>query len=582
MLQHHNPNKAVSILAHRFLLPVALVALALSSSGQTYTTVGTPGSRSQPGSGPNPYVAADNTSRGTRQQYIIRGQELLDAGIPANAQIVSVGFNITQAATNGGNALNLSNWQVALFSNTNPANTSPLGSWVSATAVASSVPATINVGTTGWKHTEFTTPYVWPGGSTSNLVVQVCYNNASTNGNNTNTHARVQRTTNLSTTIGVRSRWLIGNATSGICENTASFATTNDLLRPMVQIGWILEPTPGNTLASVDPVICGSSQLSLQNPGTGFTYQWQISLDNTTYTDIGGATAATYTAIPTGSTWYRCVVSSDGDPVNSNPVQVDVMAPTPGATTGPSEVACIAAQIGIENVQAAGVFYSWEASTTGDVEANYISVGGSSASFNTPVNEPTWFRCRVECPATGLFAYSTTLLVTPDVPNAGSDGTLNVCNMAPPDNMFELLGPGAEEGGTWSGPSPVNNGLFNPATMVVGAYIYTALGIAPCPTATATVTVVVDPCLGIEELASQLGFVWLGQHAGGSHLIRNTGYIVLAWQVFDASGRTIGSSSTPIQGELVHIPMSAEKSGIYVVRITTAEGMTALRMVHEN
>jgi len=580
MHQRYASNMSISILAGRFLLSSSLVVLALNSSGQTFTTVGNPGTQSLAGAGPNPFVAVDNTSRGTRQQYIIRGQELLDAGIPANAQIISVGFNITQAATTGGNVQNLSNWQVTLFSNNNPANTSPLGSWVSAPVVASSVPATINVGTTGWKHTDFSAPYVWPGGATNNLVIQACYNNASTNANNTNTHARIQRTTNLSTTAGVRSRWLIGSATSGICSNTDAFATTNEFLRPMVQIGWILEPTPGNTLASINPVVCGTTALSVQNPGTGFTYQWQSSANNTTYTDIGGATTATYTAAPTASTWYRCAVSLGGNPVNSTPVLVTVSAPNPGATTGPSEVACIEAQLGIENAQVAGIFYSWEASTTGDVDANYSAVGGSSAGFSTPVNEPTWFRCRVECPSTELFTYSSALLVTPDLPNAGSDATLSICNTAPPENMFDLLGSDAEEGGTWSGPSPVSNGLFNPATMVGGSYVYTVAGTAPCPNATATVVVVIDPCLSVDEMANPELVHWLGQHADGYHVLNVTGVNVLGWEVYDAAGRAIASGISPIREELLRIPLYRERPGIYIIKLATGKGMITLRVVH--
>lgn len=582
MHQRYASNTSISTLAGRLLLSSALIVLALNGSAQTFTTVGNPGTQSLAGAGPNPFVAVDNTSRGTRQQYIIRGQELLDAGIPANAQIVSFGFNITQAATTGGNVQNLSNWQVTLFSNNNPANTSPLGSWVSAPVVASSVPATINVGTTGWKHTDFSAPYVWPGGATSNLVIQACYNNATTNGNNSNTHARIQRTTNLSTTAGNRSRWLIGGATSGICSNTDAFATTNEFLRPMVQIGWILEPTPGNTLASVNPFVCSTTTLSLQIPGTGFTYQWQSSPDNTNYTDIGSATAATYTATPSADTWYRCAVSLAGNPVNSTPVLVTVTAPDPGATTGPSEVACTEAQLGIENAQVAGVFYSWEASTTVDVDANYSAVGGSSAAFSAPVNEPTWFRCRVECPSTELFAFSGSLFVTPDLPNAGSAATLTICNTAPPENMFALLGSDAETGGTWSGPSPVTNGLFNPASMVGGVYVYTVQGTMPCPDASATVTVVVDPCLSIDEPHAQGGLVWLGQQPDGSHTFSSNGTMILGWELFDASGRTVASSSAPIQGELVQIPMSAERAGIYVVRINTISGTSTLRVVHEN
>ncbi len=580
MQQQCTAITSLRTLVRRFLVPALFVATALNSSGQTYTTVGNAGTQSAAGAGPNPYASIDNTTRGTRQQYIIRGQELLDAGIPSNAQIVSVGFNITQAASSGGNVQNLSNWQVTLFSNNNPASTSPLGSWVSTPEVASSAPATLNVGATGWKHTTFAAPYVWPGGTTSNLIVQACYNNATTNGNNTNTHARVQRTTNLSTTVGVRSRWLIGSSTSGICSNTDAFATTNEFLRPMVQIGWILEPTPGNTLASLSTLMCGTTALSLQNPGTGFTYQWQSSPDNATWTDIGGATASTYTATPAATTWYRCAVSLSGNPVNSTPVQVTVTAPDPGATTGPTEVACVPAELGIENAQVAGVFYSWESSTQGDVDANYIIVGGSAATFSAPVTEPTWFRCRVECPGTGLFTYSNALLVTPDVPNAGNDASLTVCSTADPTNRFALLGGDAQTGGTWSGPSPVVANSFDPTTMVAGGYTYTVPGTAPCPNAIATVTVEVDPCLGVGESTQAGGIRWLGQDADGGHLVRVSGINVVGWEVFDSAGRSVSSGISPIREELLRIPLGKQTPGIYVIQLATHSGMVALRVSH--
>ncbi|MBL7765001.1 MAG: fibronectin type III domain-containing protein [Chitinophagaceae bacterium] len=85
-------------------------------------------------------------------------------------------------------------------------------------------------------------------------------------------------------------------------------------------------PTPGNTLASVNPVCpAAATVLSLQNAtsGTGVTYQWYSSPDNITYTLIGGATSSTYSASQVAATWYKCEVTCPGNPVGtSNPVQV--------------------------------------------------------------------------------------------------------------------------------------------------------------------------------------------------------------------------------------------------------------------
>ncbi len=86
-------------------------------------------------------------------------------------------------------------------------------------------------------------------------------------------------------------------------------------------------PNPGNTISSVNPACSGVSfLLSLQNStsGSGVTYQWQSSPDNLTYTDISGATASTYSATQTVSTWYRCNVTCSGNTGTSNPLQVSI------------------------------------------------------------------------------------------------------------------------------------------------------------------------------------------------------------------------------------------------------------------
>ncbi len=88
-------------------------------------------------------------------------------------------------------------------------------------------------------------------------------------------------------------------------------------------------PSPGNTLSTVTSA-CPTVPftLSLQNSPalSGYAFQWQISTDGSSYTDIAGATGSTYLANQSASNFYQCIVTciSDGTPVTSTPVQVGI------------------------------------------------------------------------------------------------------------------------------------------------------------------------------------------------------------------------------------------------------------------
>ena len=91
-------------------------------------------------------------------------------------------------------------------------------------------------------------------------------------------------------------------------------------------------PAPGNTVASVNPVVSGSTTvLSLQNQttGSGVTYQWQSSSDGVAFSNISGANSNTYTATITGKTWYQCVVTCSGSSGTSSSVIINVDYCTP-------------------------------------------------------------------------------------------------------------------------------------------------------------------------------------------------------------------------------------------------------------
>src|SRR5688572_7897983 len=79
-------------------------------------------------------------------------------------------------------------------------------------------------------------------------------------------------------------------------------------------------PTPGTVEASVNPVCSGANfTLSVNGgtSGTGQTYQWQSSGDNSNWTDIPGATNSTLAISQTADTYYRIVITCGSGTANS-------------------------------------------------------------------------------------------------------------------------------------------------------------------------------------------------------------------------------------------------------------------------
>ena len=80
-------------------------------------------------------------------------------------------------------------------------------------------------------------------------------------------------------------------------------------------------PAVGSVTASPN-TICTTSTVALTINGVSFgsgqTYQWQSSPNNSTWTNISGANAGTYNASVSNSTYFRCIISCSGLSTNTN------------------------------------------------------------------------------------------------------------------------------------------------------------------------------------------------------------------------------------------------------------------------
>lgn len=87
-------------------------------------------------------------------------------------------------------------------------------------------------------------------------------------------------------------------------------------------------PTGGTANTSSSSICSGSVNLSVTGgtTGCGLTYQWQSSPNNSTWTNIAGATSATYTATPSSTTYYRRIITctASSQSANSSSVLVTI------------------------------------------------------------------------------------------------------------------------------------------------------------------------------------------------------------------------------------------------------------------
>lgn len=91
-------------------------------------------------------------------------------------------------------------------------------------------------------------------------------------------------------------------------------------------------------------------------------------------------------------------------------------------------------------------------------------------------------------------ATSTASVSVSTPPNAGISNTITVCSNNSAFALTDSLEGSPTLNGAWTTPPPVgpSNGVFFPGTSVSGIYTYTVSGIAPCPSAVATLNITVN------------------------------------------------------------------------------------------
>ncbi|WP_282032054.1 gliding motility-associated C-terminal domain-containing protein [Winogradskyella eximia] len=202
----------------------------------------------------------------------------------------------------------------------------------------------------------------------------------------------------------------------------------------------------------------------------------------------------------TGGTWFPALASDTNifDPL------VDAVGDYTYTVTGTSPCADATATILITVVpfQNAGTDGSVTACTNDGTIDLFNSLGGSpqSGGIWTPTLNSTTGVFDPLIDAAGIYTYTTsgsgpcsedeaTVEVSIEIsPDAGLDGTLNLCSLANSVDLFNSLGGTPQTGGTWSPALASGTGVFDPNIDPEGDYIYT-INSAICNNSTATITV---------------------------------------------------------------------------------------------
>lgn len=283
-------------------------------------------------------------------------------------------------------------------------------------------------------------------------------------------------------------------------------------------------PTAGTVCPSVDSACTSSytSVLSLcgASGASGLTYQWQISSDNITYTNITGATNATYTVTVTANVWYKCTLTCTYSGLSATTPGMELFVFTnPAAVTGPT-VECVGQTLTLSDATTGG---TWISGSTGVASVGSLTGVVTGVAAGTAV---ITYRLR----AGGCISTTTISVYTAPGPILGAT---NVCTGFT-TNLFN-----AATGGVWAssntGVATIGSSTGFVTGVTAGTTIITYTLSAGC-FVTATMTVFQTPppitgptvvCVGstITESDATSGGNWSSSNITIANVTSTTGVV---------------------------------------------------------
>ena len=281
----------------------------------------------------------------------------------------------------------------------------------------------------------------------------------------------------------------------------------------------VITPTITQHPSSVSTFIGGTATLSCSatvSSGT-LSYQWQSSSNNSSWSNISGATSSSYTAstASVGTTYYRVVVTNtmSGGTASATSNSASVIVgdvTTPSFTTQPASatyaIGIAASPLTASATSNAPITYAWSQSSDG---TTWTAISGATTNSYTPSTSSvgvTYYKLTatatggsqtktaetnaaiitVYAASTPVFqydlstfsaSYNATDIVTPLNGTATATGTITYQWQRSTDN-----------GATWYNIADATSPIFTPTKSVEGVSKYKVIATATAGTSTATAT----------------------------------------------------------------------------------------------
>ncbi|CAL2087606.1 PKD-like domain-containing protein [Tenacibaculum sp. 190524A05c] len=342
---------------------------------------------------------------------------------------------------------------------------------------------------------------------------------------------------------------------------------------------------------------------------TGLTYQWQSSsTSGSGFTDISGATSATYTPVTTssGTTYYQVIVSDTGSGCNTvtSSESVVIINDDPTITTQPltTQTVCVGATPTDLSVTASGgvsgLTYQWQSSSTSG--SGFTDISGATSATYTPVTTSsgtTYYQVVISDTGSGC----NTITSSESVVSINNDPaitaqpltTQTVCVGATPTDL-SVTASGGVTGLTyqWQSSSTSGSGFtdisgatsatYTPVTTSSGTIYYkvvisdTGSGCNDITSSESVVIVNDDPTITVQPIATQT--ICIGATPTDLSVTANGGVTGLTYQWQSSS--TSGSGFTDISGatSTTYTPVTTSSGTTYyqVVISDTGSGCNTI------